>query len=136
MSFRPEFLVSGEWGSNGERYDAREKAETSARRRFMVWTQPTDWRVTESPDPVTFDITAQGEIVMLTPEQMKVHAAEAAAMRKLFVDPEVEDTEPEIEEVREPSRNFTTGRSIDHMKEADERNKIDPNSPLKEAIDG
>ena len=54
MSFRPEFLVQGEWGSNAQRFATREEAQASADARFMRWTVPTDRRVTESSDPVNY----------------------------------------------------------------------------------
>lgn len=56
MSFKPEFLCSGEWCGNGEAYATREEAEVSARSRFMAWTVPSDWRVVESDKPVSFKL--------------------------------------------------------------------------------
>jgi len=53
MSFKPEFLVSGSWCGNAQRFATRKEAEESARARFAVWTVPTDHRASESSDPVT-----------------------------------------------------------------------------------
>lgn len=55
MSWKPEFLVSGEWCSNAQRFATQEEAIASAKARFMVWTMPTDCRASESPDPVNYE---------------------------------------------------------------------------------
>jgi hypothetical protein len=62
-SYRPEFLVSGSWGANGQRFATKEEAENSARSRFMRWTMPSDWRVTESDDDVNYRFDdAEGDV--------------------------------------------------------------------------
>ena len=57
MSFKPEFCVGGNWYDNAERYATAEEAEGSASARFAVWTMPSLYRVTESPDPVNYHRT-------------------------------------------------------------------------------
>lgn len=52
MSFKPEFLVSGSWYDNAQRFATEAEARQSANERFSRWTVPTDYRATESPDPV------------------------------------------------------------------------------------
>lgn len=59
-SWKPEFEVNGAWYDNAQRFATKEEAERSARRRFMVWTMPTAYRATESPDPVTYRNTEDG----------------------------------------------------------------------------
>jgi hypothetical protein len=54
MSFKPEFLVQGDWCSNAQRFATYEEAYQSARARFQVWTMPTDCRASESTDPVNY----------------------------------------------------------------------------------
>lgn len=54
MSWKPEFLVDGKWYDNAQRFATYQEALTSAARRFAVWTVPTDYRATESPDPVNY----------------------------------------------------------------------------------
>lgn len=54
MSYKPEFKVQGEWYDNAQRFETREEAESTARARFMFWTVPSDWRVSESTDPVNY----------------------------------------------------------------------------------
>lgn len=56
MSFKPEFLVQGQWCDNAQRFATYEEAADSARGRFMVWTMPLAWRVVESPDPVNYHV--------------------------------------------------------------------------------
>lgn len=54
MSYKPMFLVSGQWCGNSQRFATREEAEESAEARFAVWTMPTDHRAEESEDPVNY----------------------------------------------------------------------------------
>lgn len=54
MSFKPEFQVQGAWYDNAQRFATADEAKETAQARFMVWTMPTDYRVTESPDPVNY----------------------------------------------------------------------------------
>lgn len=49
-SYRPMFLVSGEWCGNAVRFPTRQEAENEARDRLMRWTLPTDCRADESDD--------------------------------------------------------------------------------------
>lgn len=57
-SWKPEFQVQGAWYDNAQRFATKEEAERSAQRRFAVWTMPSDWRASESPDPVNYRNTA------------------------------------------------------------------------------
>jgi len=60
-SYRPMFLISGQWDGNGQRFATREEAEASAQARFAVWitiecadgTMPTAHRADPSDEPVT-----------------------------------------------------------------------------------
>ena len=54
MSWKPEFLVQGEWCDNSQRFATEQEAEDSADARYRVWTMPSDFRVTESDDPVNY----------------------------------------------------------------------------------
>jgi hypothetical protein len=60
-SWKPEFLVGGEWASNGQRFATREEAEATARERLMRWTAPTDYRATETSDPINYRRTEAGD---------------------------------------------------------------------------
>ena len=53
-SFKPEFLVSGTWCSNAQRFATHAEALATAAARFQVWTMPTDYRASESDDPVNY----------------------------------------------------------------------------------
>lgn len=53
-SYRPEFLVAGEWCANAQRFATHEEADNSARARFQAWTIPTDCRAVASDDPVNY----------------------------------------------------------------------------------
>lgn len=55
-SWKPEFLINGEWGSNAQRFATEAEARESAHARFMVWTMPSDYRATPSDDPVNYAI--------------------------------------------------------------------------------
>lgn len=52
MSWKPEFLVSGSWCTNGQRFATKQEALGSAYVRFCNWTVPSDYRATESDEPV------------------------------------------------------------------------------------
>ena len=54
MSWKPEFQIGGKWYDNAVRFETRAEAEANAKAKFNVWTMPTDWRATESPDPVNY----------------------------------------------------------------------------------
>lgn len=54
MSFKPEFCVSGKWCDNALRFATEQEARDNAQALFMRWTMPSEWRVTESPDPVNY----------------------------------------------------------------------------------
>jgi hypothetical protein len=54
VSYKPEFLVSGSWYDNAQRFATYDEALASARERFQRWTVPSDFRATESPDPVNY----------------------------------------------------------------------------------
>lgn len=53
-SFKPEFLVQGQWCSNAQRFATEAEAKASAHARFMVWTMPSDFRAAPSDDPVNY----------------------------------------------------------------------------------
>ena len=54
MSYKPEFLVSGEWSGNAQRFATYEEALESAKARFAVWTMPSDFRSVWSSDDVNY----------------------------------------------------------------------------------
>jgi hypothetical protein len=54
MSFKPEFKVDGVWYDNAQRFATRKEAEQSAHSRFIRWTMPTDWRVSEAGEPINY----------------------------------------------------------------------------------
>jgi hypothetical protein len=54
MSWKPEFLVQGEWYDNGQAFATETEAKDSAQARFHVWSMPTDWRAVQSVDPVSY----------------------------------------------------------------------------------
>ncbi len=58
-SWRPEFLVGGEWCSNAQRFATEEEARNSAHDRFMVWTMPSDFRAAPSEDAVNYRWTRE-----------------------------------------------------------------------------
>ena len=60
MSYKPEFCCQGQWCDNGERWATAEEARRSAAARFAAWTMPSDYRVTETPDPVTYFLADDG----------------------------------------------------------------------------
>ena len=71
MSFKPEFCVGGEWSQNAVRFATREEAERNAQALFMSWTVPSEWRVTESTDPVNYRIGAHGrDLIAVEPESV------------------------------------------------------------------
>ena len=45
-----------------------EIAEANAKAKFNVWTMPTDWRATESPDPVNYRMV-DGRLEPLTKDE-------------------------------------------------------------------
>lgn len=66
MSWKPEVKVIGEpdkWYDNALRFATRAEAEANAKDLHRRWTQCTDWRATESADPV--NATWDGELKML-----------------------------------------------------------------------
>lgn len=54
MSFKPEVSTDGgkTFNSNALRFATREEAEISAKDLMARWMLVTDWRVSESDDPV------------------------------------------------------------------------------------
>ena len=56
MSWKPEFKVDGVWYDNAQRFATEKEARESALARYMVWTVPTDYRATESTDPVNYHV--------------------------------------------------------------------------------
>ncbi len=53
-SFKPEFLVQGQWYDNAQRFATYQEAADSALARFRVWTMPSDCRAVESEDPPNY----------------------------------------------------------------------------------
>lgn len=53
MSYRPMMLVGKDWCGNALRFASKEEAAASAEDLFNRWLLPRDWRVDESPDPVS-----------------------------------------------------------------------------------
>lgn len=58
MSWKPEVLVDGKWASNSLRFATKAEAERSAKQKFNDWFAVTDYRATESDDPVTHQMIA------------------------------------------------------------------------------
>ena len=58
MSFKPEISTDGgkSYGQNAQVFATREEAETMARDIFSRWMLATDYRVTETEDPVNYRI--------------------------------------------------------------------------------
>lgn len=54
MSWKPEFLIDGKWYDNAVRFATEEEAKANAADKFSRWTMPTDYRATESTDPVNY----------------------------------------------------------------------------------
>lgn len=54
MSWKPFFCVQGSWATNAQAFTTKEEALASAKRRFMVWTMPTDFDARESDEPVNY----------------------------------------------------------------------------------
>ena len=68
MSWKPEFQIGGKWYDNAVRFETRAEAEANAKAKFNVWTMPTDWRATESPDPVNYRMV-DGRLEPLTKDE-------------------------------------------------------------------
>ena len=58
-SWAPEFMVDGKWCGNAQRFATKEEAEGSARKRFMAWTVPSDWRAAPTDDRVNYEWDAE-----------------------------------------------------------------------------
>ena len=58
MSFKPEISTDGgkTFGQNAQVFATREEAEAMARDIFSRWMLATDYRVTESVEPVYYEI--------------------------------------------------------------------------------
>ena len=54
MSYKPEVFVEGKWAGNGLRFATEEEALESGRELLSRWFVPTDYRATESDDPVNY----------------------------------------------------------------------------------
>ena len=65
-SFRPEVVAdrSGKFCGNGLRFATEAEALESARNLAARWTLVTDYRATESPDPVNYRLV-DGELVRI-----------------------------------------------------------------------
>lgn len=55
MSWKYQVIAdhSGQWADNAVRFATEAEAKEGARDLFMRWTSVKEWRVVESPDPVT-----------------------------------------------------------------------------------
>ena len=58
MNYRPEISTDGgkSFSQNAQVFATREEAETMARDIFSRWMLATDYRVTESDEPVNYEI--------------------------------------------------------------------------------
>ena len=58
MSFKPEISTDGgkTFGQNAQAFATRKEAEAMARDIFSRWMLATDYRVTESDEPVNYEI--------------------------------------------------------------------------------
>ncbi len=55
MNYRPIFYIgTSEIGRNSQVFATHDEAFASAKARFNVWTQPTDFGVEQTDDPVTY----------------------------------------------------------------------------------
>ena len=56
MSYKPEVITnsSGKWSDNALRFATQKEAEDNTRDLFGRWTLVTEWRATESNDPVNY----------------------------------------------------------------------------------
>ena len=52
-SFKAEMFVDRQWASNSIRFATKAEADAYASDLYSRWTQPTDKRSVESPDPVS-----------------------------------------------------------------------------------
>jgi len=59
MSYRPMFLVGREWAGNALRFATCAEAEASARELMSRWFMPSDYRVDEVSDDVTYAFDAE-----------------------------------------------------------------------------
>lgn len=71
MSWKPEFLVQGEWSRNGQAFATKDEAMGAASDRFMRWTTPTDYRAVESSEPVNYKWDKEQGDRPLTEEERK-----------------------------------------------------------------
>ncbi len=54
-SYKTEMYVQGEWVANGCRYATKDEAEQAGAELIRRWTQPSDYRATESEDAVNYE---------------------------------------------------------------------------------
>jgi len=54
MSWKPEVEVDGKWSTNGLRFETEKEATESARELYQRWLLCTNFRATESNDPVNY----------------------------------------------------------------------------------
>ena len=55
MNHRPIWYIGPEEiGRNAQVFATQDEAKASAKARFNVWTQPTDYGTEETDDPVTY----------------------------------------------------------------------------------
>ena len=69
MNFRPELSTDRgvSFGQNAQVFATREEAETMARDIFNRWLAATDYRVTETEDPVNYAVV-DGALIALPGE--------------------------------------------------------------------
>lgn len=56
-SYKPQFLIDGEWCDNAVRFATREDAERNARAKFQSWSVPSDYRAAASDDAPNYRYT-------------------------------------------------------------------------------
>ena len=76
MSYKPEISTDGgkSFSQNAQVFATREEAETMARDIFSRWMLATDYRATETEDPVTHMIEQTPDGPMLKPVAVSVQA--------------------------------------------------------------
>ena len=63
-SYKPMFLIEGEWGQNAVRFATRKEAEDNARAKFNAWLLAEGYRVDESDDEPNYSY-ADGRLVAI-----------------------------------------------------------------------
>jgi len=65
MSWKPEVIAdsSGKWAGNALRFATYDEAYRNACHLMMRWTLVSDWRASESEDPVNYRYSEAGELI-------------------------------------------------------------------------